>query len=136
MQQFVQHTLCVPKKMAILTIKFEQIPEVLDKKRIEIIRMARGLFRVVARYGYAERVSVLHILQLCRDAKRDPFKCKLDETSFFLNRDILAAKPGSPWYHKLFVLLFTLLHQNMHITSSDFIIPQDAIVEFGHVMLL
>jgi hypothetical protein len=68
----------------ILTVVTERVPSVAETDRVETEEIGRGIWRIVVRFGFAERPSLPPVLA----AHAAEFSFDLAETSFFVGREL------------------------------------------------
>ncbi|NUT01748.1 MAG: potassium transporter Kup, partial [Sphingomonas sp.] len=123
----LKHNKVLHERVILLTVKIEDVPYVMEEKRLETQDYTAGFFRVVIRYGFMEEVNVpaeLAKLQDCGPA------CKMMDTSFFLARQTLiaSARPGMAiWREKLFAWML----RNAESAMEFFKLPTNRVVELG-----
>jgi len=80
-QLFVSKIHGVPETIVFLTLETVGIPTVPAEYRIEIVKYGSGIYRVIARFGYAE--STIKIAKVMEDAFQDGLPRSEDYTIFF-----------------------------------------------------
>src|SRR5471032_2620622 len=82
----LKHNKILHERIIILQVDTVDVPRVPAAKRIEVERLGKGFYSVVARYGFMEQPDVPAALRACR-----PHGIAYDEmeTSFFLGRETL-----------------------------------------------
>jgi len=125
--QNVSHNNILHSDIAIVHIKTEDIPRVPNFEKIEVEKLASGMYRIIAHHGYMEAPKIENIFALAREKG---VEIKLETASFFLGREkiILGDKPKmSTWRSNLFLFL----SKNAMDASSFFGIPSNQVIEIG-----
>ncbi len=126
----LKHYKVLHERVALLTLRTEDVPRVASEQRIEIQDLGKGFYAILVRCGFMEQPSVSQVLTLCR-AHGLPFD--LMETSFVVSREKLRRARRSPlgrWRQALFIAL-----SNNALNATEFfgIPPNRAIEVGGHV---
>ena len=108
------------------------VDRVAPARRIAITRLEHGFVRVIARYGFRQRVDVADTLAECA---RRGLAIDLGKTTFYVSRERIL--PGGPmrmaaWRKRL----FAYLHRNSPSTQDFVGLPADRVVELGAQVLL
>ena len=123
----LKHNKVLHERIILLTVRIEDVPYVLDDKRVEAKDYGSGFYRIVLRYGFMEEVDVPAALSKIKGIG-DP--CKMMDTSFFLARQTLlaSARPGMAiWREKLFAWML----RNAESAMEFFKLPTNRVVELG-----
>jgi KUP system potassium uptake protein len=98
-----------------------------DAERVHVETLASGVYRVVARHGFAEDPEVPPLLERLR---QDGLEIDLAESTFFLGRETLLAtnRPGMALWRER---LFALLSRNARRATRFFRLPPDRVCELG-----
>ncbi len=123
----LKHNQVLHQHVVLLSIVFEHVPRVPEAERLTVDNLGRGLFRVVARYGFMEAPNVLEILRRCRrfGLETDP-----GATSFYLSRETVLLQGRarmSRWRKRL----FAFLARNAETPTAYFRLPPGRVVELG-----
>ncbi len=124
----LKHNRVLHERVVLLTIKIEEEPRVPAAERLEIIRHGQGFYRVIARYGFMEETDINDILRLCGEHN---LQLKLSETTFFLSRETIVCRAGTPWYRAWRQRLFAFLSRNNLSPTAFFGLPANRVVELG-----
>lgn len=96
-------------------------------KRLEVISLEQGFFKVTVSYGFMQSPNVPAALRGCESLG---LKMNLDSTTFYLARETMISSvklPGMmPWREKLFSLT-----RNALPATDFFRIPPERVVELG-----
>jgi len=123
----LKHNKVLHERVVILTVVFQDIPNIDDSERIEIRPMGNNFYRVFVIYGFKDETDIPAALELCA-AQGLAFDTM--DTSFFLSRETLIAtrRPGMAlWREKLFVGMM----RNATSVTAYFRIPTNRVVELG-----
>jgi KUP system potassium uptake protein len=123
----LKHNKVLHERVILLTVRIEDVPYVVEEKRLESEDYGSGFFRVVLRYGFMEEVNVPAALAQLKDIGP---QCKMMDTSFFLARQTLiaSARPGMAiWREKL----FSWMLRNAESAMEFFKLPTNRVVELG-----
>ena len=139
----LKHNKVLHEQVLLMSIKTEDVPEVLSEERLSLDKLSHGFYRVQARYGFMETPDVPEILYRLRQAG---LKARTNETTFYLGHErilVLDRKRGprvgtrtapddmdtdmARWRKKLFVLM----QRNARSATEFFGIPPNRVVELG-----
>jgi KUP system potassium uptake protein len=113
--------------LLVLTIRIESVPRVPASDRCAIHRLDKGVYRVLARYGYLQVPRVSGLLRLCQE---DGVPVDPSEVLYFVGRETAIPTRGkglTRWRAALFSFL-----TRVAVRPSDrFGIPHDRVVELG-----
>jgi KUP system potassium uptake protein len=123
----LKHNKVLHQRVILLTVRIEDVPYVIEEKRVETRDYGQGFFRLKLRYGFMEEIdvpAVLSNLKVCGPV------CKMMDTSFFLARQTLiaSARPGMAiWREKLFAWML----RNAESAMEFFKLPTNRVIELG-----
>ena len=123
----LKHNKVLHERVLLLTVRIEDVPYVIEEKRLETKDYGAGFFRVILRYGFMEEIDVPSALSQLKGIGP---KCKMMDTSFFLARQTLLAssRPGMAiWREKLFAWML----RNAESAMEFFKLPTNRVVELG-----
>jgi KUP system potassium uptake protein len=139
----LKHNKVLHEQVLLMSIKTEEVPEILSEERLSLEKLSYGFYRVQARYGFMETPDVPEILYRLRQAG---LKARTNETTFYLGHErilVLDRKRGprqgtrtapdgmdmdmARWRKKLFVFL----QRNARSATEFFGIPPNRVVELG-----
>jgi len=123
----MKHNKVLHERVVFLTVKIEDVPNVSDDDRAELIDLGQGFFRLVVHYGFMQNPDIPRALAAC--ARFGP-TFKMMETSFFLNRQTLIASPEpgmALWREELFGWMM----RNSNSAMEFFHLPTNRVVELG-----
>ena len=121
------HNKVLHARVVLVNVVTEDIPYVPDAERVRVEELDFGFYRVFVRYGFKDDPDIPAALEMC---ETQGLSFELMETSFFLGRETLIPRVGSPlnaWRERLFILMF----RNAHSAAEFFCIPANRVVEFG-----
>jgi KUP system potassium uptake protein len=110
-----------------LMVKTQPVPHVPEEQRVVVKPLGRGVFDVVARYGFMEDPNVPEALTRARE---DGLQLDEGDVTYFLGREtlIVTRTPGmAMWREKLFVLMA----RNAVRATTFFRLPPERVVELG-----
>jgi KUP system potassium uptake protein len=116
------------RDVIVLTVVFEETPRVPQEKRGVVEEIAGGIWRVTIRFGFVEIPDISSAL---KSLKRLDRVLDLDGAVYFVARDVVAAKPGSPLRARWRLPLFAFLYRNAETTVDRFYLPSSDVVEIG-----
>ncbi len=125
--QNMKHNKVLHKTVGILTIVTEHVPYVHYSKRIRVVTIGEGLYRITASYGFMQRPNVPRLLKQC---DKHGISFPPQETTFFLGREtveISRKRTMASWRKHLFVWM----SRNAHDASTHFGVPRDRTIEIG-----
>ncbi len=123
----LKHNKILHERVVLLTVRIEDVPYVVEEKRLETRDYGAGFFRVLLRYGFMEEINVPSALAQLKDIGP---QCRMMDTSFFLARQTLlpSARPGMAiWREKLFAWML----RNAESAMEFFKLPTNRVVELG-----
>jgi KUP system potassium uptake protein len=123
----LKHNKVLHERVILLTVRIEDVPYVLEEKRIETKDYGAGFYRVVLRFGFMEEIDVPSALAQVKEIGP---QCRMMDTSFFLARQTLLAssRPGMAiWREKLFAWML----RNAESAMEFFKLPTNRVVELG-----
>jgi KUP system potassium uptake protein len=124
----LKHNKILHERVIVLQVDTMDVPRVAAAKRVEVERLGKGFWTVIARYGFMEQPDVPAALRACR-----PHGIAYDEmeTSFFLGRETLVPSTRSQlgkWRRDLFISL----SHSASATKAFFRIPPNRAIELGN----
>jgi len=124
----LKHYKALHERVVMMQVETEDVPHVPAERRLEINEVGKGFYTMHVRYGFMDEPNVMRALAQCRV---QGFRINLMETSFFIGREKLRARPrrGAFWHwrDRLFILL-----TNLALDATEFFrIPPNRVVELG-----
>ena len=111
-----------------LTVKFDYIPRVASRDRIELAKLAEGFWHITVHFGF---VQVPDIPAALRQAKDRGCPIDLEDAVYFGSRDAVVSSKQRSWLVRTSLRLFTLMFRNSVRTVDLFNIPPEKYVEVG-----
>jgi KUP system potassium uptake protein len=122
------HTQVLHEQVILLTVVTREVPRVAAEKRLEVVGLEQGFFKVIANYGFMQSPHVPAVLRGCESFG---LKADLDTTTFYLARETLipsVKRHGMMlWREKL----FSFMTRNALPATDFFRIPPERVVELG-----
>ena len=123
----LKHNKVLHERVVVMTVQTEETPTVAPARRLEVEKLGKGFFTLVARYGYMERPDVPRALTTCR---QHGLAIDMMETSFFFGRETLVRSQRSQlnrWQEEL----FRALTNTAMPATAYFSIPPNRVMELG-----
>ena len=123
----VQHNKVIHERLVFLGISTDTRAYVSDQDRVQVEQLGPNMYRVSAKFGFAEDPDVPVVLDL---ASRDGVQVDPATSTFFMGREILLAtdRPGMAiWRERL----YARLARNARRATRYFKIPPKRVVELG-----
>ncbi|HWU02273.1 MAG TPA: potassium transporter Kup [Novosphingobium sp.] len=123
----IKHNKVLHERVVILTVLIEEVPYVAEARRVMVIEVGQGFYKIKLRFGFLEETDVPGSLRGVM-VGGEPFE--MMKTSFFLSRQTLIAssKPGMAiWREKLFAWMM----RNAASAMEFFRLPINRVVELG-----
>jgi KUP system potassium uptake protein len=100
----------------------------LAKDRLTVTKLAEGLWRVQARYGFMQAPNVPVIMV---SLEKLGLPCNTDKIRYYMGHERVVGTESKKSLQGVERLLFTFLSNNAARPSDYFKIPDDKIVEMG-----
>lgn len=128
MVHHIRHNLVLHERTILLTVIVDEVPWVAREDRVTVEALPKGLFRVIARYGYAQTPSMKGVFRMC--LTRGLPGLEMDRTTFYLGRETLIPtdKPGMAIWREH---LFAFMSRNATPATAFFRIPAEQVFEVG-----
>jgi KUP system potassium uptake protein len=111
-----------------LTVKFEDIPRVALRDRIELANLAEGFWHIIVHFGF---VQIPDIPAALRQAKDRGCPIDLEDAIYFGSRDAVVCSKRRSWLVRASLRLFMLMFRNSVRAVDLFTIPPENFVEVG-----
>jgi KUP system potassium uptake protein len=111
-----------------LTVKFDYIPRVAPRDRIELAKLADGFWHITVHFGF---VQIPDIPAALRQAKDRGCPINLEDAIYFGARDAVVCSKRRSWLVHVGLRLFTLMFRNSVRAVDLFKIPPEKFVEIG-----
>jgi KUP system potassium uptake protein len=123
----LRHNKVLHEHVIVLTVRTQPVPYVRHEEQVDVQPLGRGVFNVVARYGFMQDPHVPDALRMAREKGAE---MDVDDVTYFLGREtiIVSKRPGmAMWREKLFVLMA----RNAVRATAFFRLPAERVVELG-----
>jgi KUP system potassium uptake protein len=109
-------------------VRVENEPFVPEERRLEVVKLADGLYRAIVRYGFMDETNVPLALAHCGPAQG--FTVDIMKTSFFFSRETIIAskKPGMVRWREH---VFAWMSRSATSAMVFFGIPTNRVIELG-----
>jgi KUP system potassium uptake protein len=111
-----------------LTVKFEDIPRVARRERVELAKLADGFWHITVHFGF---VQVPDIPAALRQAKDGGCPIDLKNAIYFGARDTVVCAKRRSWLVRARLRLFMLMFRNSVRAVDLFNLPPQTYVEVG-----
>ena len=111
-----------------LTVKFEDIPRVASRERIELTKLADGFWHITVRFGF---VQIPDIPAALKRAKELGCPIDLKDAIYFGARDTVVSSKRRNWFVRARLRLFMLMFRNSVRAVDLFNLPPETYVEVG-----
>jgi KUP system potassium uptake protein len=121
----LEHNQVLHERIVLLTVVIEDVPRVPSAKRIKLIELKDGFYRIVLHYGFMQSPNVPVALRFCEmlGLQIDP-----DTATFVLgHEDIIPARDVSAW-KQFETQLFAFLWRNATRATAYYNIPTERVV--------
>ena len=124
----LKHNKALHERVVMMQVDTEDVPHVLDDRRLDIHEIGKGFYTMCVRYGFMDEPNIMRALALCRVQH---FHINLMDTSFYIGREKLRSRgaglPFLRWRDRLFMFL-----NNLALYATEFFrIPPNRVVELG-----
>ena len=123
----LKHNKVVHERVVLLTIRTSEKPTVPAEERIKAVDLGSGFHRVILEYGFTDRVDVPASL---RGLMLETKAIDLGHTTYFLGRETLIVRAGTPWY-AMWKRVFVAMSRNAESAMTFFRLPPRRVVELG-----
>jgi KUP system potassium uptake protein len=124
----VQRLHVLHETVLLVTVTIEHIPYLSPEERLEVVRLDKGFYRVLARYGFMETTNLPALLAEAIRVAR--LRVNLRKLTYLIGREtFLATEAGKMgrWSESL----FAFLSRNARSASSYFHLPPEQVIEIG-----
>ncbi len=122
----LKHNKALHERVVMMQVDTEDVPHVLDDRRLEIAEIGKGFYTMRVRYGFMGEPNIMRALALCRVQH---FHINLMDTSFYIGREKLRPRGTGflRWRDRLFMFMNSLA-----LDATEFFrIPPNRVVELG-----
>ena len=125
----LNHNKVLHERVVFLTVEVTDIPWVTFDKRVAVMKLGHGCWRMSVRYGFMNEPDITQALEI---ASTLGLGFEMMSTSFFLSRETVLAVPGLPsgmafWREKL----FAMMARNAGNAADYFRLPTNRVIELG-----
>jgi KUP system potassium uptake protein len=123
----LRHNKVLHSEVALFHFSTERVPRVPNNRKVEVVKLGDGFYKVVARYGFLEYPTIRQVLAL---ANHQGLHFKPEAISFFLSREKIVAGVKSKmtiWRKKL----FAVMSRNAISATSYYDLPPGQVIEIG-----
>jgi KUP system potassium uptake protein len=122
----LRHNKVLHDRVIILTVMTERVPTVSEIARVETEELGHGIWRMIVRFGFAERPALPAVLA----SAASPLAIDMSETSFFagLELPVPSLRPGIAIRRER---LYTFMSRNAVSAWEYFQIPPRRVIELG-----
>ncbi len=111
-----------------LTVKFEDIPRVASRERVELAKLGDGFWHITVHFGF---VQVPDIPAALKQAKDRGCPIDLKNAIYFGTRDTVVCSKRGNWLVRARLRLFMLMFRNSVRAVDLFNLPPQAYIEVG-----
>ena len=111
-----------------LTVKFEDIPRVAARERIELTKLTEGFWHITVHFGF---VQIPDIPAALKRAKELGYPIDLKDAIYFGARDTVVSSKRRNWFVRARLRLFMLMFRNSVRAVDLFNLPPETYVEVG-----
>jgi KUP system potassium uptake protein len=124
----LKHYKALHARNVFLTVDYEDVPTVEPPRRVSCEALGSDAWRVIARFGFAERPDIVAALELCapHGLQMEPM-----EATYFLSREKIVSLPRGGRMRKWRDGVFSAMARNAASASDFFNIPANRVVELG-----
>jgi KUP system potassium uptake protein len=123
----LKHNQVLHERNVLVTVLNEEVPQVSDADRVEVIDLGKGFYRLLVRYGFMEQPDIPRALAL---SAGKGLTFDMMRTTFFVSRESIVPRlpPGMALWREL---LFKWMQRNAVSAVDFFHIPTERVVELG-----
>ncbi len=123
----LKHNQVLHARNVILTVVFQEVPWVSMDRRVQVVPLGHGFWRVTLNFGFMNTPDVPRALELTQS---HGLHIPVFETSYFLSREAVVPTPGggmANWRERL----FAAMSRNAGGVAEFFRLPSNAVLEVG-----
>jgi KUP system potassium uptake protein len=124
----LKHNKVVHESVVLLTVRTSEKPTVPPEERVTVSDLGSGFHRILLEYGFTDRVDVPASLRGCTLSGKS---LDLGRTTYFLGRETLIVRAGTPILAGMWKRLFVALSRNAESAMTFFRLPPRRVVELG-----
>jgi KUP system potassium uptake protein len=123
----LRHNKVLHSEVALFHFSTERVPRVPNSRKVEVVKLGDGFFKVVARFGFLEYPNIRQVIAL---ANHQGLHFRPEAISFFLSREKIVAGLKTKmvlWRKKL----FALMARNALSATAYYDLPSGQVIEIG-----
>jgi KUP system potassium uptake protein len=123
----MRHNKILHSEVGLFHFSTERVPRVPNSRKVEVVQLNYGIYKIIARYGFMEYPNIRQVLAL---ANQQGMHFKPEAISFFLNREKIVTgmkSKMSVWRKKL----FALMARNALSATAYYDLPSGQVIEIG-----
>ncbi|NTV97556.1 MAG: potassium transporter Kup, partial [Chlorobiaceae bacterium] len=123
----LRHNKIMHSEVAFFHFSTERIPRVPNSRKVEVVKLGDGFFKVIARYGFLEYPNIRQVIAL---ANHQGLQFRPEAISFFLSREKIVTGLKSQmgmWRKKL----YALMARNALSATAYYDLPSGQVIEIG-----
>jgi KUP system potassium uptake protein len=124
----VKHNRALHKNLFILQIVTDSVPWLDQKDRLHFTKLAPGLWRAKARFGFMDHPDIPALL---REAQSEGCALDLDDVTYYLGHETIVRREDGKGFSALEEGIFSAMERNAVHASDFFKLPVDRVVEIG-----
>lgn len=128
----LKHFKALHERVVFATVVVLGTPRVSDNERVEVEKLPNNFWLLKITFGFMDELNIPKALE---QSAQFGLEFKLMETSYFIGRANLFARPGSEmslWREKLFIAMF----RNSSGAGNFFKLPSNQVIELGAQVIL
>jgi KUP system potassium uptake protein len=118
---------CLQQTTVLLTISFEEIPQVHPEERLIVTNEGEGVWRAICYYGYMEAPDVTAV---CEELKARGVPLKPQEATFYFNREMIISG-GNARMWEWQKSLYAFLSRNARPVKDYYKVQPMQVIEIG-----
>ncbi|NTU52143.1 MAG: potassium transporter Kup [Chlorobiaceae bacterium] len=123
----MRHNKILHSEVGLFHFSTERVPRVPNSKKVEVVQLSYGLYKITARYGFMEYPNIRQVLAL---TNQQGMHFRPEAISYFLNREKIVTGMKSKmslWRKKL----FALMARNALSATAYYDLPSGQVIEIG-----
>ena len=125
---YVKHNRCLRQQVVALTVIVESVPYVGVEQRVTIEELAPMFSRVVAHYGFMQRIDISRLL---KHVQTKLPALDLDDLVYFVGLETVISGQNKNGLPRWQAMLFAALERNAAQITDVFRLPPDKVFEIG-----
>ncbi len=124
----VKHSRALHSQVFILTVTTQMVPYVAPEQRLTFTRIAPGMWRAVAHFGFMQRPDVPAVL---RQARNSGCGVDLSDVTYFVGHETVVSREDGKGLPGWLEAMFAFMQRNSAHVTDYFRLPADTVVEVG-----